>query len=60
MCPFIEGWGIGWTYPVLHAFFVFCIHLVQIDQILHTCLQMNVRRIKWRLNKTETFILGAF
>ena len=56
MCPFIECWRIGWTYPVLHAFFVFCIRLVQMEHILHTCL----RRIKWRLNKTETLILGAF
>ena len=39
-----------------HAFFVFWIRLVQMKQILRTCL----RRIKWKLNKSETFNLGAF
>ena len=37
-----------------HAFFVFWSRLVQMEQILHTCL----RRIKWRLNKLK-HLIGA-
>ena len=49
MCLFIVGWG---TPP----FMPFYIRFVQIKRILHICL----RKVKWRLNKSERFISDVF